>query len=113
MENAILIYVYRPVFDSSNVPARAQLKASQLLVPPMMTNRLPWSRGYFETVDNWPIEPGDLLEQHCFLSSTVGTYLDEQGNELPGPVEPVGDRGLHSLLTIDEEISDALRDRGR
>lgn len=108
MKDVILIYVYRPRFDSKELPERSELSADRLLVSPMMTNRLPWSKGYFETVAHWPLEPGDVLSQHCFLSSAVGRYFDEQGNELPGPIEPVGDRGLHSFRTIDDEISDAL-----
>lgn len=107
MGGAIMIYVYRPLFPSKDVPERAELSVEQLLVPPMMTNRLPWSRGYFETVARWPLEPGDVLGQHCFRS-WVGRYFDEAGNELPRAVEPVGDYGLHSYRTIDDEISDAL-----
>jgi hypothetical protein len=79
-----------------------------LMVPPIMTNRLPWSKGYFENVDHWPFERGDVLEQHCFRRSN-GQYFDEANHELPGPVEPVGDWGLHSYRTIDDEISEALR----
>lgn len=108
MKDVILIYVYRPRFESREVPARSELSADRLLVSPMMTNRLPWSKGYFETVAHWPLEPGDVLPQHCFLSSAVGRYFDEKGNELTGPIEPVGDRGLHSYRTLDDEISDAL-----
>lgn len=108
MEGAILIYVYRPRFDSMEVPERSALSAGELLVSPMMTNRLPWSRGYFETVAHWPLEPGDVLTQHCFLRSEPACYFDEQSNVLPGPVEPVGDWGLHSFRTIDDEISGVL-----
>jgi hypothetical protein len=108
MKDVILIYVYRPRFDSKELPERTQLSADRLLVSPMMTNRLPWSKGYFETVAHWPLQPGDVLPQHCFLSSDVGRYFDEKGDELPGPIEPVGDWGLHSYRTIDDEVSDAL-----
>lgn len=108
MPGAILIYVYRPRFDSMTVPDRSELSPTKLLVPPMMTNKLPWSKGYFETVADWPLEPGDLLRQHCFFSAARGRYFDEAGNELPGPVEPVGDYGLHSFWTIDDAVSDAL-----
>lgn len=51
--------------------------------------------------------PG-FADQHCFLSASRGKYFDDQGHELPGPIEPVGDYRLHSLRTIDDEISDAL-----
>lgn len=72
-----------------------------------MTNTLPWSRGYFETLENRPLETGEVLREHCFRSSK-GKYYDEHSNELSGPVEPCGDWGLQSYRTIDDEISDAL-----
>ncbi len=61
----------------------------------------------FETVGNVPLGDGDVLDQHCFLRWN-GDYYDEYSNKLPGPVEPVGDFGLHSFRTIDDEISGAL-----
>lgn len=108
MPGAILIYVYRPRFDSTDLPPRSELSRERLLVSPMMTNRRPWSKGYFETVAHWPLEPDDVLPQHCFLSAARGRYFDEKGNELPGPIEPVGDYGLHSYRTIDDAVSAAL-----
>lgn len=108
MKDVILIYAYRPPFESKEVPDRSKLSPDRLLVSPMLTNRLPWSKGYFETVAHRPLEPDDVLSQHCFLSAARGRYFDEKGNELPGAIEPVGDWGLHSYRTIDDEISDAL-----
>jgi hypothetical protein len=105
---ALLIYIYRVRSATKVLPERSVLGPENLLVSPIMTNRLPWSRGYFETIGNLPPEPGELLEQHCFLSSVRGEYFDDKGNELPGAVEPVGDWGLHSFRTIDDQISDAL-----
>jgi hypothetical protein len=49
----------------------------------------------------------DVLPQHCFQDSR-GWYFDEQGNRLHAAVEPVGQWGLHSYRTIDDEISKAL-----
>ena len=108
MPGAILIYVYRPRSESKELPPRSELSPQRLLVSPMMTNRLPWSKGYFETVAHWPLEPDDVLPQHCFLSAARGRYFDDKGNELPGPIEPVGDYGLHSYRTIDDAVSGAL-----
>ena len=107
MPGAILIYVYRPPSDVAE-PDRSALTPDRLLVSPMMTNRLPWSRGYFQTVAHWPLEPGDVLPQHCFLDASRGRYFDEAGKELAGAVEPVGDYGLQSFRTIDDEVSGAL-----
>lgn len=105
---AVLIYIFRDRSDDKAVPDRSLLRPERLLVPPIMTNRLPWSRGYFETVANMPLAPGDVLAQHCFLSASRGRYFDEHGTELAGPIEPVGDHGLHSFRTIDDQVSAAL-----
>jgi hypothetical protein len=106
---AFLIYVYRAASDSPSMPARELLRPDQLLIPPVMTNKLPWTRGYFDTIGNIPLDDRDVLPQHCFSdAAATGRYFDETGNTLPGPVEPVGDYGLHSFRTIDDEISDAL-----
>lgn len=107
MPGAILIYVFRVSASEIALPDRVELSPSRLLVSPMMTNALPWSRGYFQTLVNLPVAEGEALARHCFRS-TAGRYFDETATELPGPIEPVGDWGLHSFRTIDDQISDAL-----
>jgi hypothetical protein len=102
---AVLIYIYR-VRAAAKTPA-PELLRGQLLVPPMMTNKQPWTKGYFEHVENRPLSVMDRLPQHCF-KDTRGWYFDERSRRLPGAVEPVGDWGLHSFRTIDDEISRAL-----
>jgi hypothetical protein len=102
--DAILVYIYSTrTTDRQPVP---ELLRGRLLVPPMMTNKRPWTMGYFEFVEHRPLSPLDRLPQHCFKDRKW--YLDEFGNRLPRPVEPVGEFGLHSFRTIDDEISGAL-----
>ena len=103
---AILIYIYR-----ARSPKKApvpELPRDQLLVPPIMTNKRPWTMGYFEHVEHRPLSATDKLPQHCFRD-TRGWYFDEAGKRLPGPLDPVGSFGLGSFRTIDDEISRALR----
>lgn len=107
MHGANLIYIFRCTSSRPDLPDRSELTPQNLLVGPMMTNNLPWSRGYFQTLTNLPLAPGDVLTQHCFRRST-GQYFDEHLHELPAPIEPCGDYGLHSYRTIDDEISGAL-----
>jgi hypothetical protein len=102
---AVLIYIYR-VRSAAKTPI-PELLRGQLLVPPMMTNKRPWTMGYFERVENRPLSAVDRLRQHCF-KDTRGWYFDQAGNRLAGPAEPVGQWGLHSYRTIDDEISEAL-----
>lgn len=104
---ANLIYVYRVRSHTKTVPDRDLLTPDNLLLPPMFTNNLGWSRGYFETIASIPLGEEDLLPQHCFRRST-GQYFDDKGNELPGPIGPVGSYGLDSFRTIDDAVSEAL-----
>jgi len=113
MPHAILIYIYdTKIHDTKSdrpaPPKRAVLRRDRLLVPPIMTNRLPWSRGYFETIDHMPLQPGDVYRPHCFVDSLRGVCLDEFTNQLRRCVEPCGEWGLHSFRTIDDAVSAAL-----
>jgi len=101
-----LIYVYQARSKEKRSPP--ELLPQELLVPPIMTNNLPWTRGYFEFLENRPLMASDRLPQHSFRDSIRGRYYDEHCNALPGPVEPVGEWGLHSYRTIDDSISKAL-----
>jgi hypothetical protein len=105
---AILIYIYRHRSRNKSVPPADFLRPQDLLVPPLLTNRLPWSRGYFETIANLPLVAEDVLSQHCFKRVSFGYYVDEWGRRLPGPSEPTGTYGLHSYRTIDDAVSEAL-----
>lgn len=103
-----LIYVFKVRSASKNLPERSELRSDRLLVPPTMTNLLPWSRGYLETIANLPFESDDILPQHCFYDSFFRKYVDEFGNDLPVPVEPVGESGLQSFRTMDDAVSKGL-----
>jgi hypothetical protein len=107
MPNAILIYIFRTRSKEKNPPSPADLVPSNLLLPPVMTNRLPWSRGYFESLSTEPIAAGQALPRHCFRSMG-GAYYDESSRILARPLDPCGDWGLHSYRTIDDQVSDSL-----
>jgi hypothetical protein len=106
MPGSYLIYVYRHR-STTKVPDWAELQPQRLLLPPVFINRMPWTKGYFETIDSRDLLESDRLRQHCFRRWN-GTYLDEAGEILPGPVEPCGDWGLSSYRWLDDEVSDAV-----
>ena len=106
MPGASLIYIYRTTAESPT-PELSLLTRDDLLVPPIFTNRLGWTRGYFVSVAHRELTADDLLPQHCFRRWT-GEYLDQFGKLRPGPVEPCGDWGLSSYRGIDDQVSDAL-----
>jgi hypothetical protein len=114
--NAVLIYIYNATSkDKNKIP---ELDKNNLLIPPTMINRLGWSRGYFENVAFKELTKDDVLDVHCFWDPPLkgfstgrfskGKYMNEKGEELDGPHEPVGQCGLGNYLTVDLRISRAL-----
>jgi hypothetical protein len=101
----ILVYIYSTRSHSKLPPPN--ISPTQLLVPPLITNRQPWSKGYFEHVGNQPLGTEDVLKQHCFVD-TRGWFFDHMGSRLREQHHPVGQWGLHSYRTIDDDISKAL-----
>jgi Immunity protein 26 len=110
MPGANLIYIYRERSQSPD-PTGLALKKEALLIPPTFINRLPWSRGYFETVGHAPLAEDDVWGRHCFedhMTRTRVEYRDLDGNRLEKPFEPCGTWGLHSFASLDDVISEVL-----
>ena len=108
MPGANLIYIYAHR-RGDKVVACEELVTERLLVPPLFINRLPWSRGYSETVQTCPLREGDLLQHHYFWSAARQRYVDAAGSPVEfTPPPPVGDWGLHSFRTVDDLVSEAL-----
>ena len=103
---AILVYLYRTRSDSERT--LPSLRPADLLIPPLFTNALPWSRGYFKTVAHVHVTPFDVLPRHSFRHPLSGLYYDEKGRLLSRPFDPVGIYALKSYRTIDDAVSDAL-----
>jgi hypothetical protein len=53
MPTANLVYIYR-VRSTRKEPPVAELRPDAILLPPVFINRMPWTRGYFETVAKAP-----------------------------------------------------------
>lgn len=107
MPKAYLIYVYQGCSQTIE-PDLDALAPDRLLLPPVFINRMPWTKGYFQTVANRDLAGDDLLPQHCFWDALRACYIDERQNVLPREVPPCGDWGLSSYRWLDDQISDAL-----
>jgi hypothetical protein len=94
-----LVYVYR---------AGSTFSRDDLLTPPMMTTRAPWSHGYFEFVRSEPLLPGGFFERHCFRDAQ-GRFFDEEGRPFESPFEPVGEWRLYDVGAIDAAIAAKLK----
>jgi len=104
--NCVLIYVYRPA-QMTKLPI-PPLRKSELLVAPLATNRQPWLKGYFQTMERGELNQHDILECHCFWDPARLRYVNDDGRVLAERIEPCGFDGLGSYRTIDDEISKAL-----
>lgn len=106
MSDTILIYIYarfdpRPHQD-------VLLGKAGLLLPPMLTNRLAWTRGYFQPLAARPQQPGATLRVNCFWDDVNECYVNEDGKPLKRRSEPCGFYALNSFRTIDRAISEAV-----
>lgn len=107
MPGAYLIYIYRQRSRTKH-PHPAELTPDQLLLPPVFINRMPWTKGYFETVEQTELSSHDRLAQHCFWSAAREIHVDENRNPLPREIQPCGDWALSSYRWLDDQVSDAL-----
>lgn len=75
-----LIYIYDRRVPGRGVPA--DLDAAPLLIPPVVINRLPWSRGYFETVGNLPVTERERRLSFGFRDAARKRFVDAGGRPL-------------------------------
>ncbi|MFC7597497.1 Imm26 family immunity protein [Terrabacter sp. GCM10028922] len=101
MPLSYLIYVYA---DRSlrKEPSSVTLRPDRLLLPPVFINRMPWTKGYFETVGHEFLDEVAVLPQHCFWDAARARYVDLQQNRLPGEIQPCGDWALASYRWLDD-----------
>lgn len=87
------------------------LLVSDLLLPPLIVDSEPWTRGFFAKVGSRSFGPGEKLPLHCFMDKTFTTprYFDEYANEIAERVEPCGDRSLTTLLGIERTVRQHLQ----
>jgi len=67
MPLSYLVYVYAHR-SKAEQPSRGALRCDRLLLPPVFINRMPWTKGYFKTVEH----EASLTTPHC-RSTVSGT----------------------------------------
>lgn len=102
----LMAYIYDAF--SEDKEAIPSLSCNRLLIPPILINRRPWTKGFFETIARPPLQKGDFLPMHCFHSASIGGYVDEDGRRLPRKLQPCGVFAFGNEYTTDVEISLAL-----
>lgn len=107
MPGSYLIYVYS-LRSADRTPDVVALAPDRLLLPPVFINKMPWSKGYFETVNHDDLRPADFLQQVSYWDAARARFVDQAGNVVPREVQPAGDWALCSYRWLDDQISDAL-----
>ena len=108
-----LLYLYNSCSEKKDsIP---NLLRENLLIPPLITNKLPWSMGYFETVANRPLLETEKFQRHYFKSKNPylngkDYFYDEFSAEIPGSKvgSPLGKYGQIGIISISVDVSRAL-----
>lgn len=79
-----------------------------LLMPPRLCGRSPWTKGYFLTVDHEPLKSSDVLKVNSFYCKVRRMHVDENGDELADVDGLCSLYAVGNYDTIDADISKAL-----
>lgn len=105
-----LLYLYKSRI-SHKVISWSAIRPDNLLIPPIWTNRKPWTYGLFENIGRKEVAQSDLVDRYCFRAINAATGAPYCVNELGAKIEcadSCGPWGLASYRTIDDYVSDAL-----
>lgn len=100
-----LLYVHNEIRAEPTPPPK--IRRNALIVPPLVTNRQGWLKGFFQKVG----EDRDLevWPSHCFFQDRFdGEWIDELGQQLPAPSGDVGWAQLFGYNMIGLVVSHAF-----
>lgn len=106
-----LIFLYNRLADGRTVPD--DLGEEDFLIPPVIINKLPWSRGYFETIGNAAVTESERNRSYGFWRFQTKTFVDVTGAPLAEKPLCWSDHGLASYAVVGERIQAALKAKGR
>lgn len=96
--------------DSDQVPWDAMASA-ELLVPPIVINGTPWSKGYFRSVEGRPLGPEDARHPIFFVNQSR-ECVDSDGDPIAAsPLSPdamLPTFGLSNVRLVDELLKQRL-----
>ncbi|HEY0838816.1 MAG TPA: hypothetical protein VGD74_01385 [Vulgatibacter sp.] len=102
-KNCVLAYLYDLRSEEPVAPGKDDFLRAELLVPPFITNRVPWLEGYFETVGLVDVG-GIRMGCHSFRHPIFGYLMDEYGNTLREPCGVVGEWSLMGYRGVAKEV---------
>ena len=102
-----LIFIYNKYTTDQSIPE--DLNDAGFLIPPIIINNLPWSRGYFQTIGTAPVTEREKSMSYGFWSFLKKSFVDVQGVPLAYRPQYWSDYGLASYAVIGEKIQTALK----
>lgn len=107
-----LIYIYNGLRENPINFKPEDFRPPSLLIPPVLTNHLAWSRGYYKTIGHLPLSEEDVLVQHAFREPGTNKLWNEEAR----PVDEssvqdasiIGVQAVQSYLTTENRVSLAL-----
>ena len=101
-----LIFIYDESSDTKDIPD--DLSHCNFLISPVIINKLPWSRGYFETIGNICVTEYERKIPFGFWNFQSKTFVNAEGVPLTYKPKYWSDYGLASYAVVGEKIQDAL-----
>ena len=108
----LLLYFANIFSKERDLQVGVEAFKDNLLIPPLITNRQGWLKGYFQTIKHAKVNDSALLPVHCFEGNQPGTYYNEYEERLQKRTEPCGFGGIWGLLEIADTLVEAVHQRG-
>lgn len=104
-----LVFIYDCLCIEKVVPEH--FDEEELLIAPIIVNNQPWSKGYFETVDNVPVSEREINLEFGFWDLLTGEYVDIQGKKMRKKPEYCSIYGLGSYGIVGKEVRKAIESK--
>lgn len=102
-----LVFIYDRRMEGRTIPG--DLNAASLLIPPVIINRLPWFRGYFETIGNQPVTEEERGRSFGFWDVPRKRFVDVSGKPLAEKPLCWSDYGLADYALVGTLVQRALK----
>ena len=106
-----LIYVYD--CSSTKKEIVTDFEDSNFLIAPMIVNKQPWLKGYFETIGNVPVTAQEQAADYGFWDVMKKYYVDIKGEILDTPPKFHSIYGLGSYGIVTKEVFKALENNNQ
>lgn len=102
----LLIYIYN--YNTTEKKIVDHLEEKDLLIAPMVVNKQPWMKGFFETIGNVEVTETEKNVDFGFWDVLRDCYVDTAGRRLEAPPRYCSTYGLGSYGAVAKEVLHAI-----